>query len=155
VQFRVSAKFSDGSERDVTSFAVYESANNLAALSHDGLATLSGRVKTTVLVRYLNQQAPSPSGAGSRSAWIQMAPGAGSELRGQTDILPNFVQLRINPSSICSDDIFPARISLDLLGLLPTSEEARGIRRRQAARQASAGWSAKRWNARNLPISGH
>ncbi len=126
VQFRVAAKFSDGAERDVTSLAVYESANNLAAISHDGRVTVSRPGETTVLVRYLNQQAP------VRLALVPDRPGfkwrpATEANYVDKNIFAKLRQLRINPSPICSDDVFLRRISLDLLGLLPTSEEARAF----------------------------
>src|SRR5213075_3062521 len=37
VQLKVAARFSDGTLHDVTSLAVYEPANGLARVSHDGL----------------------------------------------------------------------------------------------------------------------
>ena len=50
--------FSDGSSRDVTSLVVYEPANSLAKVSHDGLVERQGMGETTVLVRYLHCQEP-------------------------------------------------------------------------------------------------
>ena len=57
-QLRVRASFSDGTERDVTSLAVYEPATTALKVGHDGLATCDMPVETTVLVRYLDKQAP-------------------------------------------------------------------------------------------------
>src|SRR5205823_8237167 len=56
VQLRARAKFSNGAIHDVTSLAVYEPANGLAKVSHDGLVQLQGPGETTVLVRYLHCQ---------------------------------------------------------------------------------------------------
>jgi len=58
VQLQVRAKFSDGAERDLSKLAVYESANPLAAINHDGLVTMSRAGETTILVRYLDRQVP-------------------------------------------------------------------------------------------------
>src|SRR5438067_5924721 len=69
LQLRVLAKFSDGSERDLTSLAVYDSANNLPTISHDGLVKMVRAGETTVLVRYLNQQEP------VRLAYVPERPG--------------------------------------------------------------------------------
>src|SRR5256886_4731365 len=56
VQLRVQAHFTDGVTRDITSLAVYEPANSLARVSHDGLVQGQGAGETTVLVRYLHCQ---------------------------------------------------------------------------------------------------
>src|SRR5437867_8102228 len=58
VQLRVHANFSDGTTRDITSLAVYEPANGLAKVSHDGLVQPRGVGEATVLVRYLHCQEP-------------------------------------------------------------------------------------------------
>src|SRR3989442_1923768 len=47
VQLRVQARFTDGVTRDITSLAVYELANNLARVSHDGLVQRQGAGETT------------------------------------------------------------------------------------------------------------
>src|SRR5438132_9519604 len=41
--------------------------------------------------------------------------------------------LRMNPSELCSDEVFVRRAYLDLLGILPTAEEARAFVNRSAA----------------------
>src|SRR5438105_6555666 len=56
VQLQTQAAFSDGTTRDVSSLAVYEPANGLARVSHDGLVQRQGAGETTVLVRYLQCQ---------------------------------------------------------------------------------------------------
>src|SRR5438477_114578 len=58
VQLQTRATFSDGTTRDVSSLAVYEPANGLARVSHDGLVQRQGAGETTVLVRYLQCQEP-------------------------------------------------------------------------------------------------
>ena len=126
LQLRVLAKFSDGSERDLTSLAVYDSANNLPTISHDGLVKMVRAGETTVLVRYLNQQEP------VRLAYVPERPGFKWRELPQANYVDNFVfgklrELRINPSKICSDEVCLRRVSLDLLGVLPTAEEARSF----------------------------
>jgi len=58
VQLKVEAEFSDGTRRNVTGLAVYEAAEPLVAIDHDGLVQRTGMGETTVLVRYLQQQVP-------------------------------------------------------------------------------------------------
>src|SRR5438874_2911525 len=80
----------------------------------------------SVLVRYLNQQEP------VRLAYVPERPGFKWRELPQANYVDNFVfgklrELRINPSKICSDEVFLRRVSLDLLGVLPTAEEARSF----------------------------
>src|SRR5436190_9654782 len=58
VQLKATAFFENGTTRDITSLAVYEPANNLVKVSHDGLVERDRPGETTVLVRFLQQQAP-------------------------------------------------------------------------------------------------
>ena len=57
VQIHVRAKFSDGSVRDVSRLAVYETSNQVAAVTPDGEVQRQELGETTILVRYLDQQA--------------------------------------------------------------------------------------------------
>src|SRR6266511_2929137 len=58
VQLQVQAHFSDGSSRDVTRMAVYETANDIAKVTHAGVVQRERNGETTVLVRYLRAQVP-------------------------------------------------------------------------------------------------
>src|ERR1051326_1088410 len=58
LQLRARAFFSDGSEREVTRTAVYDTANGLVKVTHDGLVQRQSSGETTVLVRYLDAQVP-------------------------------------------------------------------------------------------------
>src|SRR5256885_1266406 len=124
VQLRVQARFTDGVTRDMTSLAVYEPANSLATVSHDGLVQGQGAGETTVLVRYLHCQEP------VRLAFVPARPGfvwKNPPLNNYIDdqIFAKLRTLRMNPSELCSDEVFVRRAYLDLLGILPTAEEAR------------------------------
>jgi hypothetical protein len=126
VQLSAKAFFSDGSARDITSMAVYEPANNLVKVSHDGLAQSEGRGETTVLVRFLDQQLP------VRLAFIPSRPNFKWSAPRENNYIDKHVfaklrSLRTNPSEPCSDTVFARRAYLDLLGLLPTGDEARAF----------------------------
>jgi hypothetical protein len=125
-QLRVIATFSDGAERDVSAAAVYESANTLAVISHDGIARMHGPGETTIIVRFLDQQMP------VRLALVPQRPGftwrdAAEVNYIDKQVLRKLRQFRINPSQVSSDALFLRRASLDLLGILPTAEEARAF----------------------------
>ncbi|MEO8428151.1 MAG: DUF1549 and DUF1553 domain-containing protein, partial [Verrucomicrobiota bacterium] len=126
VQLRVLATFSDGSQRDVTPMAVYEPANGLGKVAPDGLVRREGFGETTILVRYLQCQEP------VRLAFVPARPGfkwkktPGNNYIDE-QVLARLRALRMNPSELCADEVFVRRASLDLLGILPTAEEARSF----------------------------
>jgi hypothetical protein len=126
VQLQIRAIFSDGSGRDSMSLAVYEPANQLVTVSHDGLVRATRAGETAVIVRYLDQQ------VAVRLAFIRTP----SEFRWKEVSANNYVDqhvfaklraLRITPSELCSDSEFLRRAYLDLLGILPSAQEARSF----------------------------
>src|SRR5438876_4189131 len=58
IQLRARAFFTDGSDREVTRMDVYDAANGVAKITHDGLVQRISHGETTVLVRYLHAQVP-------------------------------------------------------------------------------------------------
>src|SRR5439155_2836968 len=126
IQLRVLAFFSDGSSRDVTKMAVCETANGLVRVSHDGLVQRQGTGETTVLVRYLQQQLPVRLAfMPARPGFVWKNPPANNYI--DDHIFAKLRTLRLNPSDLCADDEFIRRAYLDLLGILPTAEEAKAF----------------------------
>jgi hypothetical protein len=123
VQLAATAVFADGGRRDVTGLAVYEPANNVASVSTSGLAQRAEYGECTVLVRYLHLQVP------VRMAFVPARPDFVWKNPPQHNFIDEHVlaklrALRINPSPLCDDHTFLRRAYLDVLGVLPTAEEA-------------------------------
>lgn len=120
------AKYSDGSERDVTGMAVYESNDPaMAEVSGTGLVKvldLSG--KFSVMVRYQGKvavfSASVPLGAPVES--VPPSKNFVDEL-----VFANLKELGIPPSPVCDDATFLRRVTLDIGGRLPTDEEAKAF----------------------------
>jgi hypothetical protein len=123
-QFKVTATFSDGTEQDVTRWAVYEPVEPRVAITPEGAATFTRDGETTVLVRYLSAQ---------KSIRVALVPrraeffwnDAESLNRVDEIVHTRLRELQINPSAPASDAEFIRRLSLDLLGVLPTVDEAK------------------------------
>ena len=125
VAVKVTAKFSDGTARDVTDIACYEVVNvAVADVSATGRVTRKESGETAVLVRFLHLQEP------VRLAFVPARPGfkwAGTQPQNFVDehVFAKLKTLRLNPSALAGDEVFLRRAYLDLLGILPTAEEAK------------------------------
>jgi hypothetical protein len=125
-QLRVRGVFSDGWKRDVTRIAVYEPNNSLASISQDGLVQRQGFGEVTVLVRYLQCQVPVRLAfVPARPCFVWKEPLANNYIDEQ--VFAKLRRIRTNPSELCRDEVFVRRAYLDLLGILPTAEEARAF----------------------------
>ncbi len=122
-QLKAIAKFHDGSERDVTSMALYESNDRaMAKVSPRGLVrtqNLSG--KASVMLRYQGLitvfSASIPLGVPVES--VPPSKNFVDDL-----VFANLKELGIPLSAVCDDATFLRRVTLDIGGRLPTSEEA-------------------------------
>ncbi len=122
-QLTVRAKYSDGTDRDVTNLAVFLSNNDTAAtVSPEGLVTAHERGESFIMARFETHT------VGRHFITLP---------KGQQYVDPktpefNFVdtliynklrKLRITPSGLCTDEEFLRRAHLDIVGVLPTVEE--------------------------------
>lgn len=126
VQLSARAAFSDGTTRDVTGMAVYEPAHPIVEITAEGRVRREQFGQTTVLVRYLEKQ------AAVRLAFIPARPDYRPELPAPRNFIDRRIfarleELRMNPSEICSDETFVRRAYLDLLGVIPSADEARSF----------------------------
>ena len=122
-QIKATAEFSDGSLLDVTSLAVYEVSQPIADVSHDGLVTGHSPGEVTVIVRYLHQQvAVRLAFVPQRQNFVWSAPEPSNFV--DDFVFSKLRKINVNPSPVCDDATFIRRVTLDLLGLPPTAEEA-------------------------------
>ncbi len=122
-QFTVRAKYSDGTDRDVTNLALFLSNNdNSAAISPDGLVKAGARGEAFVMARF------STYTVGSQ---VLVLP-KDLQYTAPTEAPKNYIdelvnaklhKLRMLPSGVCSDEAYLRRVTLDVTGLLPTPEE--------------------------------
>jgi hypothetical protein len=122
-QMTVRAKYSDGTDRDVTKYAVFLSNNdNSAAISQDGLITAGARGEAFVMARFETHTVGSQAIVLPKD--LQYKPPQEKPVNYIDELVGRKLQdLRIEPSGLCSDEHFLRRVTLDITGLLPTEEE--------------------------------
>jgi hypothetical protein len=119
----VRATYSDGSDRDITHLALFMSNNDTSAsISQAGVVTAGARGEAFVMARFSTYTVGSqyivlPKGL----EYQETAP----EPVNYVDefVASKLKKLRIHPSGMCSDEEFLRRLSIDLTGLLPNTEE--------------------------------
>ena len=122
-QLKALARYSDGTVRDVTGMALFESNDAaLAAVSESGLVkVLDLPGKVSIMVRYQGRvevfNAAVPLGVA-----VETLPPARNFI--DTAVFANLKELGIPPSPVCDDATFLRRATLDIAGRLPTEAEA-------------------------------
>ena len=122
-QLIVRAKYSDGSERDVTSLALFLSSNDSSGkVSPNGLVTAGDRGEAFVMARFSTFTVGVPFIVLPKDLKFSFPP---TPEKNYIDTLVNakLKNLRIAPSTTCSDEVFLRRIFIDLTGMLPSVEE--------------------------------
>lgn len=124
---RVRATFSDGHTEDVTRRALYAS-NDVATATVDaaGLVTMLRPGETAITARYMDWIVPIRFYAPYPQT---VSPAA---FKARNNFIDDYVnaklkQLHIEPSGLCTDEEFLRRAYVDVLGTLPTAEEARAF----------------------------
>ncbi len=120
----VMARYSDGTERDVTSLAVFLSNNDAtASVSEEGLVDARGPGAAFVLARFDQfTQGSSIMVRPEQAFEYPQRPGYG-KIDELVDSRLKFMHLA--PSELAEDEQFLRRASIDLVGLLPSPEEYR------------------------------
>ena len=122
-QFTVLAKYADGTDRDVTALAVFLSSNDASAkIDPAGLVTAGSRGEAFVMARFATHTVGSQVITLPKDLAFEWA---SPPVANHIDELVNakLHTLRIHPSGPCSDEEFFRRASLDVCGVLPTSDE--------------------------------
>ena len=125
-QLLVTAKYSDGSTRDVTQHATYKSSEEAIASASDvGRVTAVGLGESVVIVGYGGRFVTSRIGVPQRlpTPFPEVAPNN----RIDELVFAKLRQLGIPPSEVSSDADFLRRASLDVIGTLPTPDETRAF----------------------------
>ena len=158
-QLRVIAVYSDGREDDVTGHARFQSNNDaLAGVDADGLVTAGEAPgEVAVMAAYMGAVdvfralVPRPGPASDAAEPPRPRP------MPATPSMPwcwrKLKKLNIVPSGPCTDAEYLRRVYLDVIGTLPTPEEAR---RFLADRRPTAapGWSTSCSGGRSMPTTG-
>lgn len=126
-QILVIATFADGSSRDVTREAIFESSNfEVATVSGTGLVKAVRRGETSILVRY--------EGVYASNTLLVLGTREGYAWKDSPEF--NFVdqhvnnklkRLKIQAADLCTDAEFLRRVSLDLTGLPATGEQTKAF----------------------------
>jgi len=124
VPLRVRAVFSDGQVRDVTRLSVFETSNLVVRVDADGVACRQNLGEATILVRYLDRQAAVQLAfVPARPQFVWPNPPEANYI--DHHVFAKLRTLRMAPSALAPDHVFLRRVYLDVLGILPTSEETR------------------------------
>jgi hypothetical protein len=124
-QVRAVAKYSDGTERDVTSLALFQSSNDHAAeVSPDGVVTAKNRGEAFVMARFATFAVGSQAIVIPKDSSFQWPPVPEANY---VDELVNrkLRTLKVQPSDLSDDATFARRAYIDLTGQLPTSADVR------------------------------
>ena len=121
-QMTVRCFYSDGTNRDVTSLAVFGSNNAISSgVSPDGLVTANARGEAFIMARFATFT------EGSQCIVIPKNLDYARPELAESNFIDSLVheklhKLRILPSEICSDNIFLRRAYLDIIGKVPEPE---------------------------------
>ncbi|MCI0360420.1 MAG: DUF1549 and DUF1553 domain-containing protein, partial [Planctomycetaceae bacterium] len=122
----VTATWSDGRREDVTHLSRFQSnSEGLAGVDEAGLVTAGQSPGVAAVMASYLGQVDTLHLVIPRQPAIQNYPQPTEHNFIDTHVYRRLKQLNIVPAEVCSDAEFLRRVSLDLLGTLPTADEAR------------------------------
>jgi hypothetical protein len=124
-QLLVTAQYSDGTERDITRTAKFQSNDDsIAKVTPEGLLSAERGGETAIVVR-------APGIASGAKVGVVLEPRAVPAVAANNFIddyvFAKLKTLEIPPSDVADDATFLRRAYLDIIGLTPTSDEARAF----------------------------
>ena len=122
-QLTVTAHFADGTSRDVTALTVFTTGESAAKVTPAGLVTFARTGEASVLARYLTGiTSVRLSYMKPDTTFAFRAPPANNFI--DAAVFAKQKEMQLLPAAVCSDDVFLRRVYLDVIGTLPTPEEA-------------------------------
>ncbi len=119
----VRAKFSDGTDRDVTRFTVFVGNNDSTAVaSSEGLITGNGPGEAFILARY--DEFTEGTAVVVRPGTPFTDPKTPEFNYIDTHVNAKLNRLHVVPAGVCSDEVFLRRVTIDLTGQLPTPADS-------------------------------
>jgi hypothetical protein len=123
-RLKVTARYSDGSSRDVTKLSLFEANDTaMASASGDGLVRTFDIPGTVAIMVRFGGSVSVCSVSVPLGAPVDAMPPEKNFI--DHHVLANLRQIGIPPSPICDDSTFLRRVSLDIGGRLPTLEETK------------------------------
>ena len=123
-QLTVIAKYADGTDRDVTELSAFSTSNESCVKVNEksGKLTSAVRGEAFIMARFHTfTEGMQAIVIPAKSDYKQAPYPANNYIDGH--IANKLHKLRINPSELCTDEVFLRRVYVDLVGHIPTTEE--------------------------------
>ncbi len=125
-KFSVRARYSDGSDRDVTTLAVFMSNNDTSAkVAEDGVVTAGQRGEAFIMARFETFNVGAQVMVVPKNLPYAFPGDVAAYNYVDELVYAKLKKLRIAPSERCDDATFVRRVYLDTTGTLPTAEQTR------------------------------